>query len=137
MDRVPDAADLPSDDLRASDAERDAVVAQLREHGGAGRLSVEELDERIASALAAPTRRDLAALVADLPRLPRPRDRARERRELRDHVRSYLAVMVLLVLIWAVTGAAYFWPIWPILGWGIGVLSHAAAVMPQRLATPA
>jgi hypothetical protein len=45
--------------------------------------------------------------------------------------------MVLLVLIWAVTGAAYFWPIWPILGWGIGVLSHAAAVMPQRRATPA
>ncbi len=138
MDRVPDAADLPSDDLRASDAERDAVVAQLREHGGAGRLSIEELDERIASALAAPTRRELAALVADLPRLSRPRDPARERRELRDHVRSYLAVMALLVLIWAVTGAAYFWPVWPILGWGIGVVSHWMGVRgAQRPGRPA
>jgi hypothetical protein len=137
MDRTERPVSLPADDLRASDAERDAVVAQLREHGGAGRLSIEELDERIAAALAAPTRRDLAALVADLPRLPRPRDAARERRELRDHVRSYVAVMALLLVIWALTGAAYFWPIWPILGWGIGVVSHAAAVRPPRRATPA
>ena len=34
---------------------------------------------------------------------------------------TYLAVSALLVAIWALTGAGYFWPIWPMLGWGVGV----------------
>ena len=109
-----------ADDKRASDAERDAVISDLRVHAGEGRLSIEELDGRIASALSATSRADLAGLVEDLPR--RPRDRTRERRE---HVRTYLAVMALLVAIWALTGAGYFWPVWPILGWGLFVLPDA------------
>jgi hypothetical protein len=108
-----------ADDKRASDREREEVVSDLRVHAGDGRLSVDELDARIAAALAAPTRAELAALVADLPR--RPADRTDERRE---HVRTYLAVMALLVAIWALTGAGYFWPIWPMLGWGVAVVSH-------------
>ncbi|MDP9352022.1 MAG: 2TM domain-containing protein [Chloroflexota bacterium] len=40
------------------------------------------------------------------------------------HVTSYLLVMAMLVGIWALTGADYFWPIWPMMGWGIGVASH-------------
>jgi hypothetical protein len=38
-------------------------------------------------------------------------------------------VMVLLVVIWAVTGAGYFWPVWPMLGWGIGLFSHGAGAL--------
>jgi hypothetical protein len=34
----------------------------------------------------------------------------------------------LLVLIWASTSAGYFWPIWPMAGWGIGVVMHAYTV---------
>jgi hypothetical protein len=34
---------------------------------------------------------------------------------------AYVLVNAMLVGIWAVTGAAFFWPIFPILGWGIGV----------------
>lgn len=44
------------------------------------------------------------------------------------HFTVYLAVNALLVLIWAVTSAEYFWPVWPILGWGIGVAAQAASV---------
>ena len=33
-----------------------------------------------------------------------------------------------LVLIWAFVSTGYFWPIWPILGWGIGLVAHAASV---------
>ena len=114
-----------ADDKRASDRERDEVVSDLRAHAGEGRLSVEELDGRIAAALSATTRAELAKLVEDLPRRPRP---VTDRRDFREHLRSYVLVMLLLVAIWALTGAGYFWPIWPILGWGIGVMSHASAV---------
>src|SRR5580704_8462940 len=53
--------------LRASDADRDAVVATLSEHYQAGRLSTDELKERTGSALTARTYGDLSALTADLP----------------------------------------------------------------------
>ena len=113
------------DDKRASDAERDAVVSDLRAHGAEGRLSVEELDHRIAAALASTSRAELAQLLDDLPPRPRP---VTDRRDFQEHLRAYLMVMVLLVAIWALTGAGYFWPVWPMLGWGIGVASHASAV---------
>lgn len=111
-------------DLRASDAERDVVVARLREHAVAGRLDVAELDERVSVALAARTRRDLEALERDLPRLHRSgRDRSIAPRApaVPRHVREYLAVMTLLVAIWAVTGGGYFWPVWPMVGWGLAL----------------
>lgn len=54
-------------DLRASDAERERTVQHLRDHALAGRLTVEELDERCARAYAAVTVSELAELVADLP----------------------------------------------------------------------
>ncbi len=30
-----------------------------------------------------------------------------------------------LVIIWAITGASFFWPVFPIAGWGIGLAFHA------------
>ena len=54
-------------DLRASHADRDRVVDALRVAGGDGRLSAEELDTRLESALSARTLRELAELTADLP----------------------------------------------------------------------
>jgi len=58
-------------DLRIGDAERDAAMAQLREHFVAGRLTFDELSERIDAALTAKTQRQLDHLMADLPRPPR------------------------------------------------------------------
>jgi hypothetical protein len=52
---------------RASDAEREAVVARLRDAAGEGRLTVEELAERIDATYAARTRAELEPLTADLP----------------------------------------------------------------------
>ena len=54
-------------DLRASDADRDEVVAILRRHAEAGRLTVDELDERCSAALSAVTVGELRVLVHDLP----------------------------------------------------------------------
>jgi hypothetical protein len=53
-------------------------------------------------------------------------ERLEAKREFWGHVFVYLAVNVLLVLIWATTNnAGYFWPVWPIAGWGIGLAVHA------------
>jgi hypothetical protein len=54
-------------DVRASDAERDATVERLRDAAGEGRLTLEELADRIDVATRAVTRGELAALLADLP----------------------------------------------------------------------
>ena len=51
--------------------------------------------------------------------------RLRKRRDFRTHVVIYVIVNAMLVGIWAVTGAGFFWPVFPILGWGIGVGANA------------
>jgi hypothetical protein len=41
------------------------------------------------------------------------------------HLVVYLAVNAFLVVIWAFTGSDLFWPVFPIVGWGIGVAANA------------
>jgi len=53
--------------VRIGDVERDEAVSLLQEHHIAGRLSVEELDQRITSALTANTGSDIAELFLDCP----------------------------------------------------------------------
>jgi hypothetical protein len=55
------------DRIRTSDADRERVTARLREHYAEGRLTRDELDERIAAALNARTFGDLRRVLADLP----------------------------------------------------------------------
>src|SRR3954454_14126069 len=114
-------------DLRASDAERETVVARLREHGAAGRLDVDELEERVGAAYAARTHAELACLLEDLPAIgdpvprveaaPRP-PRAAGQRRLSDELRVFVGVNLLLVAIWLLSGAGYFWPVWVMIWWG-------------------
>ena len=54
-------------EMRVSDADREAAAAELQEHFASGRLNQDELDERLATAFAAKTRGDLDAVFADLP----------------------------------------------------------------------
>ncbi len=58
------------DPIRASDVDREAVVTTLREAYTAGRLTLDEFDERMAAAYAAKTWGDLRVLTADLPVQP-------------------------------------------------------------------
>ena len=123
-------------ELRVSDEDRDRVVEMLRDHGAAGRLSTAELEERVDTALAATTQGELDPLLSDLPRIRDPRKaqhrQAVARRAFMEHARTYAMVMVLLVAIWALTGMGYFWPVWPALGWGIGLASHGACTPRRR-----
>jgi len=75
--------------------------------------------------------------VPDEPARPAPyEDRLRARAlkrlkrkaEFRQHLTSYLVVNVFLVLLWSFTGRGHFWPIWPILGWGVGLAFHGLSL---------
>ena len=68
--RVPDRTRYDYN-LRIGDAERDAAMAQLREHFVAGRLTFDELTDRIDAALTAKTQRQIDGVMADLPRPPK------------------------------------------------------------------
>jgi hypothetical protein len=59
-------------DLRVSDADRERVAERLRDAAGEGRLTIEELDERVERAYGSRTGAELAELTADLPGHGRP-----------------------------------------------------------------
>ncbi len=52
-------------------------------------------------------------------------ERLKAKRGFSAHLMVYFLVNLLLIIIWAVTGRGYFWPIWSIAGWGIGIGMHA------------
>ena len=47
------------------------------------------------------------------------------KRGFRQTVLAYVIVNIALVIVWAATGAGYFWPAWVIGGWGIGLAFQA------------
>ena len=51
--------------------------------------------------------------------------RLKKKRDFATHVVVYVLVNAFLVAIWAFTGRDFFWPIFPILGWGIGLGANA------------
>ena len=128
--------------LRASDVDRDRTVAQLRQHLADGRLTMEEFSDRVDEAYAARTMNDLQHVLRELPHVRvqepvSPEQRAKrdklehkKRREFQQGLVSYVLVNTFLVAIWLVSSIAareltFFWPIFPMLGWGLGVAFHA------------
>ena len=58
--------------VRVGDADREAIAAQLREHYADGRLTLDELNERLDQTFAAKTRADLNTVMRDLPYAAQP-----------------------------------------------------------------
>lgn len=58
--------------------------------------------------------------------------RIENKRAFWQHLVTYVVVNAFLVMIWALTGAGYFWPIWVIGPWGIGLVMHAWTVFGQK-----
>jgi hypothetical protein len=50
----------------------------------------------------------------------------------RIHLAVYIAVQILLVAIWWLTGAGYAWFWFPLIGWGLGLTIHAIVVYRPR-----
>ena len=58
--------------------------------------------------------------------------RVKAKRDFRNHVAVYVVVNLMLVAIWALSGQGYFWPVWPILGWGVGLALHGWTVFYEK-----
>lgn len=129
-----------------SDDDRDRAVRDLTKHCGDGRLTLDELEERIAEAYAASTKTDIEHALRELPSAPmaivppskppirtKPseapiRTTAKRGAEiaLRVHLYVYLSVIAFLVMIYSLTMfGGYFWPIWPAMGWGVALVIQA------------
>ena len=65
------------------------------------------------------------------------RKRVEARRGLTGHVVAYVVINAFLIGVWAMTGRGYFWPIWIIAGWGIGLVLNAWDVLWRRPITEA
>src|SRR5690348_13967136 len=104
---------------RASDADREATADRLRVAAGEGRLTAEELEERLTDAYAAKTLGELAVVTADLPApapavvrpAPPPELRSWERDRIRRRAATCVSATVVATVIWAASGArGSFWP---------------------------
>lgn len=58
--------------------------------------------------------------------------RLKAQRDFRSHLVVYAVVNTMLIVIWAASGGGYFWPIWPLAGWGIGLILNAWEVYYRR-----
>jgi len=121
----------PRLDLRADDTEREQVIDELRTHGAAGRLTVDELEGRVDQALSAKTRRDLVELLHDLPPLPAQGARPPAARPslgavalLATHAFAWMLGAFGLIVLQVVSGADYPWAMWPILAWLLVLALH-------------
>ena len=109
---------------------------QLGQALAQGYLAMDEYETRLQATFAAHTTAELRQLVADLPLDAAPPQRsaapggatsARPAAACRSTWPAYLAMVVIVLTVWLAVGltagAWYFWPIWPILGAGIGAAS--------------
>jgi len=124
---VSDATPGPDGGLRASDAERDAVAAELRQHLEDGRLTMEEFSERLDEVYAAKTHGQLARARRELPPLTRtappaqmPPRLGRRPGDLARSVVGLASPSLISIGVWLASGhnGQAFWPAWVMLASG-------------------
>ena len=99
-------------DLLVSDADRTRVAGELRAHYEAGRLTLEEFQERLDEAHAARTESQLEHVLRQLPPAKLPSVNPRDTR-WRSLAFQYALVNAIAILIWLFSGAeGDFWPKW-------------------------
>ncbi len=62
----------------------------------------------------------------------RARKRIERKRKLRGDFVAYAVINAFLIVVWAVTGAGYFWPGWVLAGWGVLLVLDAWSVYFRR-----
>lgn len=51
--------------------------------------------------------------------------RLKKKHDFHVHLVIYLMVNSMIVIVWAMTSQGFFWPIFPLVGWGVGVVANA------------
>ena len=133
---------MPEPHLRAADTDRAAVATVLGQHMSAGRLTVDEYDDRLARVYGAKTYGELEEITADLPPTGLAARPAPVASPAPAHVgahggwdgdphswRSWATTSLIVLVIWAATSLAsweflYFWPVWVIGPWGAVLLAQ-------------
>ncbi|HEY1510696.1 MAG TPA: DUF1707 domain-containing protein [Solirubrobacteraceae bacterium] len=121
--------------MRASDEDREQLIAELTEHSVAGRLDTDELERRVSAAYEAATTGELDALRSDLP-LPSKQvalQHAQRRRQLTRRMiqesGGSLGAFVVCVVIWAASGGdGQFWPVWVLVVFLLSVVRNGWAL---------
>ncbi|TDD75719.1 DUF1707 domain-containing protein [Actinomadura darangshiensis] len=130
----------PNPDVRASDADRDRVAVSLREHCAEGRITMDELQERLDAVYGAKTLGQLQEVTSDLPeedlyQLPVPASQAKSTasparpdlaalapQRMRAMWGAWATVSAINVTVWLIilitSGAVYPWWIWVAGPWG-------------------
>ena len=132
---------MPSDQMRASDADRDRTAALLREHHAVGRLTAEEFEDRLEKVFTAKTHGDLDALLTDLPAIdlyqlpsagirpaPRPGRRGGSGLDRRRGDGPILPLSAAGWLTWTAASSLLL-----VLWLGVGIVSGGAAWLPWFL----
>ena len=134
--------------IRASDEDRGRIAAALGEHYAAGRLTLEEFQDRLDKAYAAATVGELDRLMADLPgtdlgRLPERRAPGPVQVPAGGSVlawraawRFWLTVSVIAFVIWLLGGAGGPWFLWVAIPLGLLMLRRWMAGGPRRDGRP-
>jgi hypothetical protein len=133
------------DEMRAADADRQAVADKLKKALDEGRLDLAEYDERLQQAYAAKTYGDLEGLLDDIPdTLPTPARTAtpvphtaaptpvrseRAGQLVKAWLGGFGGIFVVGTIIWLVTSIAsghlqYFWPVWLLIPMAVGALGR-------------
>jgi hypothetical protein len=109
--------------FRVSDQQREQAAQEIREHFAAGRLSEDEMGDRLDAAYRAKTDHELSAIRADLPALPATpaqqkaeiaQRRAHLQRRLLQQAGGGLSAFAVCTVIYFAAGSHHgqFWPIW-------------------------
>jgi hypothetical protein len=121
--------------IRASDEDRERLAAELREHSVDGRLSTEELEERLQAAYGARTLNELDVLRRDLPvpsRISALTHAARRRhlaRRVIQETGGSFGLFLLCTVIWLTSGAnGQFWPVWVLIVFALSLVRNGWAV---------
>ena len=112
--------------LRAADTDRERVASLIQAAGGEGRLTLEEVEERLGTVYSTKYTDELEALTSDLPRpAPKRRPVAFGHPAVRVHLAIAVVLSVLLIVRWTVSGVPFFWPAMPMFWLAMSVLVHA------------
>ncbi len=97
--------------MRVSDAERQAVADRLAEHFSAGRHDQAEFDERVGRAMNAKTRADLNGLFDDLPETGAPAAASGPHPHPHPRRRGHPVLLIALIVLIAIAAAHVMWPL--------------------------